>query len=327
MSDPEPTARILCRTGVLAGQTQEIARESVIGSGSDNQVVLASPLISRRHARIYSEGGTFWLEDLGSTNGTKLDGIQVRRAVRLERLQVITFSESIDFVFVLTDAGPGAHGHGTIIDPGGFDELPDLHDVRPEEAARSGTVDAAGPASSEAVVGPAEDEGPMGRGTVMDVQAFDVLPDLLEKSPSRGEEGSSADGGTIHDPSALAELPELQAVSARGGSDDSSVGVNAESASFQLSVTIPGGGLTHYPLSVGKNTVGRSSDCDVVISGDMFISRKHAVIEVSEGHVVIRDLGGGNGTWIGDSEIDEHILEPGDIFRLGPHLEFTLECR
>lgn len=46
----------------------------VIGRGRSADVVIAEPTISRAHAAIgYDEGG-FFMQDLGSTNGTRVNG-------------------------------------------------------------------------------------------------------------------------------------------------------------------------------------------------------------------------------------------------------------
>jgi hypothetical protein len=47
-----------------------------IGRLSSNDVVLADPNVSRRHARLRKEGGRWILSDLGSTNGTAVNGRQ-----------------------------------------------------------------------------------------------------------------------------------------------------------------------------------------------------------------------------------------------------------
>jgi pSer/pThr/pTyr-binding forkhead associated (FHA) protein len=50
-------------------------RKVKIGRGPSNQVVIAEDTFaSRNHAWIAFEQGEFWLEDLGSTNGTLLNG-------------------------------------------------------------------------------------------------------------------------------------------------------------------------------------------------------------------------------------------------------------
>ena len=48
--------------------------EIVLGKHPDCDVVLADPKVSRRHARIVSRDGALFVGDLGSTNGTKLNG-------------------------------------------------------------------------------------------------------------------------------------------------------------------------------------------------------------------------------------------------------------
>lgn len=46
----------------------------VAGRSSDADLVLADDTVSRKHARIYSARGTLWLRDLGSRNGTSVNG-------------------------------------------------------------------------------------------------------------------------------------------------------------------------------------------------------------------------------------------------------------
>jgi pilus assembly protein CpaF len=48
--------------------------EIVLGKHPDCDVVLADPKVSRKHARIVSRDGALFVGDLGSTNGTKLNG-------------------------------------------------------------------------------------------------------------------------------------------------------------------------------------------------------------------------------------------------------------
>ncbi len=53
------------------------------GRGADNQIVLDSDSVSRRHAQFEQRGKQWLLADLGSTNGTHCNDEQVRRAVVL----------------------------------------------------------------------------------------------------------------------------------------------------------------------------------------------------------------------------------------------------
>jgi hypothetical protein len=56
----------------------------LIGRASDCDLVLSDLAVSRRHARIYIESGCYVVEDLGSSNGTKVNGSPVQRS-RLQR--------------------------------------------------------------------------------------------------------------------------------------------------------------------------------------------------------------------------------------------------
>ena len=52
----------------------------VIGRGRSADVVIAEPTISRAHAAIGFDGESFFLQDLGSTNGTRVNGQREARA-------------------------------------------------------------------------------------------------------------------------------------------------------------------------------------------------------------------------------------------------------
>ncbi len=55
----------------------------VIGRAKDAQLVLSDPEVSRRHARLETQRGTVFLRDLGSSNGTFLNGRALTSAIEL----------------------------------------------------------------------------------------------------------------------------------------------------------------------------------------------------------------------------------------------------
>jgi len=70
-----------------AGEREQLytfSGEAVIGRGAAADVSIPDPSISRRHALARLEGRTVVLEDLGSANGTYLNGNPVRSATRAE---------------------------------------------------------------------------------------------------------------------------------------------------------------------------------------------------------------------------------------------------
>jgi Protein of unknown function (DUF3662)/FHA domain len=63
------------------GNSHEVkGRRAVIGRSRDCDVQLADSNVSRRHAELRQEGGSYWIVDLGSTNGLEVNGKRVKRA-------------------------------------------------------------------------------------------------------------------------------------------------------------------------------------------------------------------------------------------------------
>jgi hypothetical protein len=77
---------------VVGGQTYPIdVRPLRIGRSADNDVVLSYPAVSRNHAVIWTQGGQIYVRDVGSANGTWVNGEPVLGDVAVrsgDRLQV-----------------------------------------------------------------------------------------------------------------------------------------------------------------------------------------------------------------------------------------------
>jgi pSer/pThr/pTyr-binding forkhead associated (FHA) protein len=52
--------------------------EAKLGRTADNDVVIKDASASRSHARVFEKGGKFFLEDVGSANGTKVNGAALK---------------------------------------------------------------------------------------------------------------------------------------------------------------------------------------------------------------------------------------------------------
>ncbi|MDC0713865.1 sigma 54-interacting transcriptional regulator [Stigmatella sp. ncwal1] len=65
------------RAGTVFPLAGEVLR---IGKAPENDVVIDHPTVSRNHLLVRRQGDRFLVQDLGSTNGTFLDGAQVREA-------------------------------------------------------------------------------------------------------------------------------------------------------------------------------------------------------------------------------------------------------
>jgi hypothetical protein len=63
------------------GSSHEVKeRRVVIGRSRDCDIQLADANVSRRHAELRQEGASYWIVDLGSTNGLEVNGKRVKRA-------------------------------------------------------------------------------------------------------------------------------------------------------------------------------------------------------------------------------------------------------
>ena len=82
-----PTLTI--RSGLLKGSQFQLERNTVVGRGATADVSLADPGVSRRHARLNRQDGGWVLEDLGSANGTMINGWRVSEPTRLQSGDVI----------------------------------------------------------------------------------------------------------------------------------------------------------------------------------------------------------------------------------------------
>jgi len=65
----------------IDGKRHELTKpEVVLGRSSEADIKIEDANISRRHAAIRQEGGSYWVVDLGSTNGIEVNGRRVERA-------------------------------------------------------------------------------------------------------------------------------------------------------------------------------------------------------------------------------------------------------
>lgn len=101
--DEQPV--ILMREGELAGEQWSIVGdEFLIGRGGDCDLTLPERQVSRHHARILRRPGYFTLEDLGSKNGTHLNGQPVTESARLQDGDEIQIALAVKLVFIGTGA-------------------------------------------------------------------------------------------------------------------------------------------------------------------------------------------------------------------------------
>jgi hypothetical protein len=86
---------VLAGPGLRAGSTIEVARRSTAGRDHESEIRLdGDEFASARHARIDPRPDGVWVEDLGSTNGTFVNGERITSARRLEQGDVVRVGET-----------------------------------------------------------------------------------------------------------------------------------------------------------------------------------------------------------------------------------------
>ena len=85
---------------------------------------------------------------------------------------------------------------------------------------------------------------------------------------------------------------------------------------FSLAVIAGSQAGSVIPIAKPRVYLGRGSAMDVQVK-DSEVSRKHAMIEVRSGKVVLVDLGATNGTWVGGERADEVEIANQGEFTLG----------
>lgn len=217
-----------------------LAGETVIGRGEVG-LQIDDGYISRQHARLEIGEDTITLSDLGSANGTFVDGVQLDPDTPLE----IAAGQSVKF--------------------GRQEFVLEINE----------TVD------SESV----------GKLEELDEEAETVLQDepVTEVAPAVEETGQGAP----------AEEPVTE----------------------QSPWSIYRGDELFAALAIGETTLGRKAGkCQLLISGDGYISGLHAKAIATEEACEIVDLGSTNGTFLNGERLEPEAvaqIQPGDTLKLG----------
>jgi len=91
---------LIMRSGPTPGKSYELTRSEVyIGRDVHNDVVINDAEVSRKHARMSMQAGGYVLEDLGSTNGTFINGQRLMGPHILRPNELIMLGENVSLVF------------------------------------------------------------------------------------------------------------------------------------------------------------------------------------------------------------------------------------
>src|SRR5690606_40152666 len=96
----------------------EANHELIIGRSSDLDMVLVEDMVSRHHAKITTTDNEIWIEDMGSTNGTFVNGEKITRVRLKEGDRILIGTSIVKLVFEEGGASEASEGPSMFGGPG-----------------------------------------------------------------------------------------------------------------------------------------------------------------------------------------------------------------
>lgn len=321
-----------------------------IGRDPDEaEVVLSDPAVSWLHAEVTDHNGVLYVRDLGSRNGTFVNGDLVVEGRPLVDGTAIRVGQT-DLVFRSPPSGPNEfqsisetirvqtterHSELPARLVGQAGSMLGVSFALLESPTTIGRDPSAGIVVADPIVSRthASVQRKDGKWTVADAGSANGtylngsrLPANVEQSLSSGDELTIGHAVlAFHEKDLPAQLPRQQTVvlpipSAADGS------AAAVTALYGREGPATGRSI---PLDQLPVVLGREQSADVVGLNDDFVSARHAEIDLSsEGVLTIKDLASTNGTFLDGTRLESHAsatLSKGALVRLGPST--TLEVR
>jgi pSer/pThr/pTyr-binding forkhead associated (FHA) protein len=94
MAGVEPRLEVVAAMGYEPGTTFDVRDGATMGRSDGAEIPIDDPFASSAHARIFQRGDFMYVEDMGSTNGTYLNGRQIKTAERLKMADVIRIGDT-----------------------------------------------------------------------------------------------------------------------------------------------------------------------------------------------------------------------------------------
>jgi pSer/pThr/pTyr-binding forkhead associated (FHA) protein len=302
-------------------------KEITFGRVTENAIVVESPDISRRHARLVQAEGGYRLEDLGSSNGTFVNGERISAPRLLRSGDQVRLGQSVEFLYEIpVPAGAPAERMATVVEKSGAREATvlgeDLAEVLPATPPTltitvAGQKPVAFPLTQPAIrIGRAPDND-----IVIDSRIVSRYHARLEQTP-RGYQLVTLPEAT--NPILLEgrPLPVVHPLA-----DGNLMRIGGEDPGMMVTLVygqpMQALSLEMRPIRFGEKTlisIGRDPSNDVVLDSPT-VSRFHAQIERVGHRYRLIDLRSANGTFVNDRRIDEkeYWLKEADTVRIGRH--------
>lgn len=90
----EPRLEVVAAMGYDPGTVIDVSDGAMFGRGGSADIHVEDPFASSVHARIFARNGFMHVEDMGSTNGTYLNGRQLRKPEQLKPADKVRIGDS-----------------------------------------------------------------------------------------------------------------------------------------------------------------------------------------------------------------------------------------
>ena len=311
------------------------ADTAYIGRDSANDIVIEDPSVSRKHARVTCENDRYFIEDLGSLNGTRVDGVT---AVRSE----VTAGSVVKLGKVEVSVGGTANGNRV---PGPVNDA--REDVRGDETyvgkpvnRQMGWLTVNGGADAGKVFYLKQGDNTIGRDAANDFVIDD--PYASSRHGLIKVDGANVTvfdlgsaGGVKVNETVLTGRPvnpgniisvgdtRMQVLQVDSPDQFASV-VNSDRTMVDLKnkktvalVAIAGQDAgKSFMITEGDNVIGRNPACQVALS-DKAVSRKHALIRFECSKLTAFNLGSPATTEVDGMKLDGLNVSNGDLLTIG----------
>ncbi|MFC1935847.1 FHA domain-containing protein [Chloroflexota bacterium] len=332
-----PAAWLVFKSGPRTGQSIPLDPEATrIGRGSDNDLVVDDPAVSRRHATIAFQGGTYVVEDAGSSSGTLVEGSTAARTVLVSGSSVQV--GETELVFMQAE-GTAAPAPAAAARPGA--ERPGETVIMEQPSAVLAWLAVTAGPNKGKTYQLKEGDTTIGRGQENDVAIADaavsrrhalvkhqegksLLLDLgsssgtkVNRQPISGK--ALCTGGVISVGQTQLFMVDVEA------QEEAAIPAAAEGATMVAQPEAGGGILIarsgpdagkSFTMVQGENAIGRDPECQILLT-DPAVSRRHAMVRRQGDSCIVYDMGSRTGTRVDGETLIGRDLSAGDVISIG----------